>query len=50
MVLNSAYEHLPAEQQKNLQLLENDIQAVVFDGLNFRIEVCNANFVPLSKP
>lgn len=49
MVLNDAYDQLPEEQEYNLNLLEEDIKAVVFDNLNFRIEVCNANFVPIKN-
>jgi hypothetical protein len=48
MVLNDEYKSLPISQQKNLALLESDLKETVFEGLNFRIEVCNANFVPLS--
>lgn len=49
MVLNPEFEELPQNQERNLNLLEKDIQHEVFDDLNFRIEVCNANFVPLSN-
>ena len=47
MVLDSDYKTLPAHQNNNLNLLEADIKEQVFDGLNFRIQVCNANFVPI---
>jgi hypothetical protein len=47
MVLNDNYEQLPEDQERNLELLETNIREDVFEGLNFRIEVCNANFVPL---
>ena len=50
MVLNDEYKSLPEEQNHNLELLEKDIQAFVFDTLNFRIEVCNANFNPIIAP
>lgn len=49
MVLNDAYKALPEEQTHNLALLEADIKKEVFNSLNFRIEVCNANFVPISN-
>ncbi len=48
MVLDDRYNELPASQNHNLKLLEEDIKRVVFDGLNFRIEICNANFIPLN--
>ncbi len=38
----------PAEERYQLDLLERDIKANVFNGLEFRIEICNANFVPLN--
>ncbi|MGB1102171.1 MAG: hypothetical protein ACPG21_00940 [Crocinitomicaceae bacterium] len=47
MVLSDEFNELPDHQEYNLNLLEKAIQASVFDGLNFRIEVCNANFVPV---
>jgi hypothetical protein len=48
MVLDDQYKELPASQNHNLKLLEEDIKRVVFDDLNFRIEICNSNFVPLN--
>jgi len=47
MVLDDAFKSLPKDQDNNLALLEADIKEQVFDGLNFRIQVCNANFVPI---
>lgn len=39
----------PAEERYQLDLLESDIKEKVFNGLEFRIEICNANFVPLNQ-
>ena len=50
MVLDDSYKTLPTEQNNNLTLLETDIKEQVFEGLNFRIQVCNANFVPIESP
>lgn len=50
MVLDDSYKTLPTEQNNNLALLEADIKEQVFEGLNFRIQVCNANFVPIESP
>lgn len=47
MVLDDDFKVLPETQKNNLALLEADIKEQVFDGLNFRIQVCNANFVPI---
>lgn len=50
MVLDDDYKTLPVEQDNNLALLEADIKEQVFEGFNFRIQVCNANFVPIESP
>lgn len=49
MVLNNKYKALPSEQEVSLKALESDIKSTVFQGLNFRIEVCNANFVSIKS-
>ena len=49
MVLNDKFKTLPEAQERNLKLLEEDIRNKVFDTLNFRIAICNANFVPIEK-
>lgn len=49
MVLNPDFKSLPESQKLNLELLEKDIRETVFDSAEFRIEVCNANFVPINK-
>ena len=48
MVLDERYKELPASQLINFKLLEEDIKRVVFEDLNFRIEICNSNFIPLN--
>lgn len=48
MVLDERYKELPASQLNNFKLLEEDIKRVVFEDLNFRIEICNSNFIPLN--
>ena len=50
MVLDADYKSLPLDQNNNLVMLEADIKEQVFEGLNFRIQVCNANFVPIESP
>lgn len=47
MILNKNESKLAAEDSLNLQLLQADIRDKVFDGANFRIAVCNENFVEL---
>lgn len=47
MILNEAYEKLPSQQQHNLELLTAELKASVFNGGNFRIEVCDINFNPI---
>jgi hypothetical protein len=47
MVLNPQLSAFPATQKPVLKALEADIRSVVFDGHNFRIEVCDGNFNPL---
>jgi hypothetical protein len=44
MVLNSSFTELPEDQHNSLELLEADIQTKVFEGLPFRIDVCDINF------
>lgn len=48
MILNQQFEQLPTDMERDLDLLESDINAVVFTDLNFEIEVCDANFYPLN--
>lgn len=48
-VVQSDTQHeIQANEQYNLDLLEEDIKQTVFNGMNFRIQVCNANFVPIN--
>ncbi len=49
MILNNEYDELPLEQEENLRLLEEDLGRTVYPNLNFRIEICDENFVPLNK-
>lgn len=49
MILNKKYSELPAGQQINLKLLEEDMKHVIFDDLNFRIEVTDENFRPIES-
>ena len=48
MVLNPQLVTFPQEQQPVLRNMETDMKQVVFDGLNFRIEVCDGNFNPIA--
>lgn len=47
MILNKNESELAAEDSVNLLLLEEDIKQKVFGGANFRIAICNENFVEL---
>ena len=49
MILNREHEELPNEQTSNLELLEAEIRSEVFNDLNFRIDVCDDNFVSLKE-
>lgn len=48
MILNPKLTRFPAEQQALLDSLEADIRREVFQGLHFRIEVCDGNFNPIN--
>jgi len=48
MILNQKYDSLPKPLEHDLELLEDDIRQKVFTDLNFKIEVCDANFYPLN--
>jgi hypothetical protein len=48
MILNQKYDSLPAPLKHDLKLLEDDIHQKVFADLNFKIEICDANFYPLN--
>ncbi|MCB9224100.1 MAG: hypothetical protein H6582_08000 [Crocinitomicaceae bacterium] len=45
MIRTKNSDALGREDSLNLKLLEEDIRSKVFDGANFRIAVCNENFV-----
>ena len=48
MIINPKYKTLPDSMQHDFELLENDIHQKVFADLNFKIEICDANFYPLN--
>lgn len=48
MILDSKYDQLPKEMERDLMLLESDIKSVVFNNANFEIEICDVNFYPLN--
>ncbi len=48
MILDSKYDTFPTELNHQLELFENDIHQKVFANLNFKIEICDANFYPLN--
>ncbi|HIP37340.1 MAG TPA: hypothetical protein EYG85_10845 [Crocinitomix sp.] len=48
MILNSKFDSLPPQKVKALTFLEEDIRQKVFANLNFKIEICDANFYPLN--
>ena len=50
IVLNKKFKTLPTQKNNDLEKLEHDIRINVFDSLNFRIEVCNENFIPINSP
>lgn len=47
MIIDPKLTSLPAEQKLTLKYLESDIKTKVFEGLNFRIEICDGNFNPI---
>jgi hypothetical protein len=47
MILNKNEKALSAEDSLNLMLLQEDMRDAVFYGANFRIAICNENFVEL---
>lgn len=49
MVASEDKEEIPAKEVKNIELLEEALKSEVFEGANFRIAVCNANFVEFEK-
>jgi len=48
MILDTKYDKLPNEMESDVMLLESDIKSTVFNGANFKIEVCDVNFYPLN--
>lgn len=48
MILDPKYGTFPTELNHQLELFENDIHQKVFANLNFKIEICDANFYPLN--
>lgn len=49
MVLNNQFNKFPEEKLDQINGLEQDIKEKVFNGLNFKIIICNENFIPLEK-
>ena len=49
MVASEDKDEIPADKVKNIEMLEADINQKLFEGANFRIAVCNANFVEYEK-
>ncbi len=49
LILNSNYDKLPSEMIDDLLLLEDDMQSVIFDDLNFQLEVCDEHFNPIKS-
>jgi hypothetical protein len=47
MVQNDANQEFTEEEMKNVLLLENDLKQVVFGNANFKIILCNGNFIPI---
>ena len=49
MVANQGKKEIPGNKMKNVTALENDLKQKVFEGANFRIAICNANFVEYNQ-
>lgn len=47
MVQNDANQEFTEEELKNVTLLQNDLKKVVFGNANFKIILCNGNFIPI---
>ena len=47
MVQNDANQEFTEDQLKNVDLLEEDLKQEVFGGANFKIILCNANFIEI---
>lgn len=45
LVLEDPTQPIPEEARNNFNLLEDDIREKVFNGMNLKIQFCNANFV-----
>ena len=44
MILKEGLNELPLTQKATLRWMEDEIKEQVFEGLNFRIEVCDGSF------
>lgn len=44
MILKQGLTELPAAEKAAMLQMETEIKEQVFEGLNFRIEVCDGNF------
>ena len=49
MIASEDKSEIPADEMVNIDLLEKDLTEKVFDGANFRIAICNANFVEYER-
>lgn len=49
MIVSDIDKKIPIEQKFNIDVLEQDIKKQVYNDLNFRIEVCNENFVEIES-
>ncbi|MEO9533160.1 MAG: hypothetical protein ABJG68_09500 [Crocinitomicaceae bacterium] len=47
MVQNDAHQEFTEDELKNVQLLEEDLQEKIFGNANFKIILCNGNFIPI---
>jgi len=48
MILKTGLSEFPPNEESTLRWMEADIKEKVFEGLNFRIEVCDGNFNTLA--
>lgn len=49
MVLDKKFKTFPADKTDDLKKMEASIKKEVFNDLNFKIVICNANFVPIEN-
>lgn len=49
MIVTDNKQNIPEDQKYNISSLERDLKTKVYNDMNFRIEVCNENFVPIDS-